>query len=106
MKTALALFIGFILCAGTAYGQAGYFGMYCDQTCYCVSDFKDQHAALVPVYVVHKMCPGATASRFMVQPGGGWVCTFTGEVIANPDGSCHQGPTAETSWGQVKALYR
>jgi hypothetical protein len=83
MKKLLLLSIGILLCASIAYGQAGYIGLFSDPV-YTACDVIDAAAALVPVYVVHKSCPGATASQFMVQPGGGWNCTFTGEIIAVP----------------------
>jgi hypothetical protein len=73
-----------MVCASMAFAQAGGIGIYVDTPAYTSCSFTDAAAALVPTYVVHKLCPGATASQFMVVPGGGWNCTFTGEIIAVP----------------------
>jgi hypothetical protein len=73
-----------MLCAGAAYGQAGGIGLYFDTPVYATCDYADVAPALVPVYVVHKLTPGATASQFMVISGGGFNCTYTGEIIHVP----------------------
>lgn len=83
MKKLLLLSIGILLCASVAFGQAGFIGLYVDPA-YTDCDYSWTGPALVPTYVVHKSCPGATASQFMVQQGGGWNCTFTGEIVAIP----------------------
>ena len=83
MKRFLLITCGVILFAPIAWGQAGGIGLYFDQD-YHEDCYHDVEAALVQVYVVHMLTPGATASQFMVIPGGGFNCTFTGEVIAVP----------------------
>ena len=72
-----------LLCAGVAFGQAGGIGLYPDAA-YMSCDYTDDTAALVPIYVVHKYTPGATAAQFMVVPGGGFNCTYTGEYTSMP----------------------
>ena len=83
MKKLLLLSLGILLCASIAYGQAGYIGLFSDPA-YTTCSFVDAGAALVPIYVVHKVTPGATAVQFVVTPGGGFNCTYTGEIIAVP----------------------
>jgi hypothetical protein len=67
-----------------AFGQAGYIALFFDQPAYSNRCYDDLTAALVPVYVVHQLTPGATASQFMVVSGGGFNCVYTGEIIAVP----------------------
>ena len=83
MKKLLLLSLGILLCASIAFGQAGYIGLFTDPV-YTSCDYVDMGAALVPVYAVHKACPGATASQWMVVLGGGFNCTYTGEIIGPP----------------------
>lgn len=84
MKKVLLLSFYVLSCAGAASGQAGDIGLFIDSPGYTDCDFTFTAAALIPVYVVHRNTPGATASQFMVQPGDGWNCTFTGEIIVVP----------------------
>ena len=98
MKKVLLLTLAMMICASMAFAQAGGIGLYTDSPAYTSCTFTDAGAALVPIYVVHKLCPGATASQFMVVPGGGWNCTFTGEVIAVP-------VSIGTSLGGLSASY-
>ena len=84
MKKVLLLTLAIMVCASMAFAQAGAIGIYADNPGFVVCDYMDTAAALVPVYFVHKLCPGATASQFMVLPGGGFNCTYTGEVIHVP----------------------
>lgn len=90
MLKSLILVIGILLCANLAFGDdgggscaGGSIGLYAD-VAYVTCDYTDAGAALVPIYVVHKYIPGATASQFMVLPGGGFNCTYTGEIIHVP----------------------
>lgn len=83
MNKVLLLSFFALLLAGAAFGQAGGIALYFNGA-FTSSYYDDITPALVPVYAVHVLCPGATASQFMVQPGGGWNCTFVGEVIAVP----------------------
>lgn len=83
MKRLLLVTCGVILIAPIAWGQSGFIGLFFDQN-YSVPCRDDLEVALVPVYVVHMWTPGATASQFMVIPGGGFSCIFTGERIAVP----------------------
>lgn len=80
MRPFLIIFAYIIFCAGAAFGQAGGIGLYVDQDTFVQCDYDDNEAALVPVYVVHKFCPGATASQWRVISGGGFNCTFVGET--------------------------
>ena len=84
MKKLLLISLALVLCASTAFGQAGAIGLFVDNPGFANCNLYAMTPGLYPVYVVHKLCPGATASQFMVVPGGGWDCTFTGEVIAIP----------------------
>jgi hypothetical protein len=84
MKTVLILSICVLLFADTTYGQAGAIGLYVDAPTYVDCYYTDAAPALVPVYVVHKLTPGATASQFMVAAFDGFNCTYTGEIIAAP----------------------
>ena len=84
MKIVLVLTAMILLCASAVYGQAGVIGLYVDAPTYVNCGYTDTAPALVPIYVVHKVTPGATASQFMVAAGGGFNCTYTGEIIAAP----------------------
>ena len=85
MKKVLLFAVCIIFLAGAAFGQAGYIGLFFDApgefAGYTDRCYDDVDPALVPVYVVHKWTPGATASQFIVVSGGGFNCTYTGEVI-------------------------
>ncbi len=83
MKKIILLTLVIMICASIAYGQAGYIGLYMDPI-YTLCDILDVAPALVPVYAVHKACPGAVASQWKVMPGGGFNCTYTGEIVALP----------------------
>jgi hypothetical protein len=85
MKKVLLLTLAISFCASMAFGQAGGIGLfvtvpYNQDSCYV----EDTGAALVPVYAVHMYCPGATASQWMLVTGGGWNCTYTGEIVHMP----------------------
>ena len=84
MKKLLLISLALILTSTLAFGQAGVIGLYVDAGPYVQCTFADVGAALVPVYAVHKLCPGATASQWMITTGGGFNCTYTGEIIALP----------------------
>lgn len=83
MKKVLLLTLAIMICASMAFAQAGGIGLYTDAA-YTSCSFVDAAAGLVPIYAVHKLTPGATASQFLVSPGGGWNCTSVGEVIHVP----------------------
>lgn len=83
MKKVLLLTLAMMICASMAFAQAGGIGIYTDGA-YTNCSLTAVAPGLYPVYVVHVLCPGATASQFKVVPGGGWDCTFTGEIIAVP----------------------
>jgi hypothetical protein len=93
MKKVLILSVGVLLWAGTAFGQAGLIGLYVDADWYADCELIDSEVALVPLYAVHKYCPGATASQWMVVTGGGWNCTYVGEAVHMPTviGNTHIG---------------
>lgn len=76
MKKALVLSIGVLLCASTAYGQAGHIGLFADSLSFSNCELVDDQMAVVPIYIVHKGLLGATACQFMVAPGGGFDCTY------------------------------
>jgi hypothetical protein len=84
MKTVIVIsaLIAFAPCS--AHGQAGYIGLFSDAPAYVWCDLVDISPALVPIYIVHKGCPGATASRFMVVTGGGFNMFYTGEIHHMP----------------------
>jgi len=84
MKKVLVLSFCILLCTAAAYGQAGFIGLYVDSPAYVDCYPNDTAPALVPIYVVHKWTPGATASQFMIEAGNGFNCTYTGEIIAVP----------------------
>ena len=84
MKKVLLLTLAIMICASMAFAQAGGIGLYVDAGTYVACDYTDTGNALVPVYVVHKLCPGATASQWMLVAGVGFNCTYTGEIIALP----------------------
>ena len=63
MKKVLLLTLAMMICASMAFAQAGGIGLYTDSPAYTSCTFTDAGAALVPIYVVHKLCPGATASQ-------------------------------------------
>jgi hypothetical protein len=65
---------------GLVAGQPGGIGLYVDHPAYTACDYTEYGMALVPVYVIHKLCPGAKASRFAIQPGGGLDFTHVGET--------------------------
>jgi hypothetical protein len=67
-----------------AFGQVGGIGMYVDTPTYVDCDFLDTGNALVPIYCVAKYNAGSTASQWMMVTGGGWNCTYTGEIVAMP----------------------
>ncbi len=97
MKKVLLTNFCVLLAAGAAFGQAGVIGLYFNPG-YTYPCYDDLRPALVQVFVVHTFCPGAVASQFMVRPGGGWNCMFTGESIAVP-------VTIGTSLGGLSAAY-
>lgn len=66
--------------ASGVYGQAGFICIYYAEWTFTQCDYEDTTPALVPVFVVHKGTPGATASQFMVTSGGGFNCTYVNEV--------------------------
>lgn len=86
MKKLILLFTAILVYAGAALGQVGYIGLYVDHT-YTWCQYYDYGAALVPVYAVHKMTPGATGSQWRIQTSGDFTCTYTGEVIQVPTSS-------------------
>ena len=65
MKTSLFVTACILLIAGAAFGQAGGIGLYVDHPAYVQCSYDDTGDALVPVYAVHKYCPGATGSQWM-----------------------------------------
>lgn len=83
MKKLILLSFGIILCAGIAYGQGGYIGLFVDPV-YTACEFDDVIPALVPVYAVHKSTPGSTASQWRLQTGNGFNCIFTGSIVHMP----------------------
>lgn len=85
MRT-LILSLGILICASTVFGQAGVIGLYVDRP-YVTCDFVDYGPALVSVYAVHRYFPGATGSQWMIISGGGWNCTYVGEIINTPTAS-------------------
>ncbi len=89
MKRSLLIGLGILFCASMAFGQAGGIGLYVDHPGYTQCNYDDTGPALVPVYVVHKLCPGATASGWMVVEGGGFNCTYAGEIACG--GMTHVG---------------
>jgi hypothetical protein len=84
MKKLLLISLALVLCASTAFGQAGTIGLFVDNPGFVQCTFVDAAPALVPIYAVHHITPGATASQWMVVPMGGWNCTYTGEIIHVP----------------------
>ena len=81
----LILVLLLIACAqGFAFAQAGGIGIFSDAGAYLDCTIVDAAPCLHPVYVVHKLCPGATASRFMVVSSGGFNMTYTGEIHNMP----------------------
>lgn len=89
----ILIFISFLILAGPglAFGQAGYIGLYKDPT-FISCEYWETTPSLVPVYVVHKGTPGATASRFRVISEGGFNMIYVGDVIAAP---VHSGTVQE-----------
>ena len=83
MRRLLAISLLIAMAPGFAYGQAGVIALYVDPT-YVDCDIMDFAPALVPVYVVHKLCPGATASRFMIAASGDFAMTHVGEIHHMP----------------------
>ncbi len=79
MKTSLFVTAVMLLIAGAAFGQGGGIGLYVDYPTFVQCSYNDTGAGLVKVYVVHKNCPGAVASQWMVISGGGFNCTYIGE---------------------------
>jgi hypothetical protein len=85
MKRLLIITLGLVLCTSVAFGQAGGIGLYVDQPTYTDCDYDDTGAALVPVYAVHLYSiPGATASQWLLVEGGGFNCSYTGEIVHMP----------------------
>jgi hypothetical protein len=80
MRT-LILSLSIVICTSLVFGQAGVIGLYVDPPVYIDCTFMDYGPALVPIYVVHKWNPGATASRWMIQPRDGWNCIYINEVV-------------------------
>lgn len=80
MKKALVLSVAILLYAGVVFGQAGAIGLYVDTPAYAQCDFIDAAPALVAIFAVHKFCPGATGSQWMVVSGGGFACSYVGEI--------------------------
>lgn len=85
-----------VLCfvAGTAFGQAGYIGLFADtQGNDC--DIVDTPMTVVDVYVVHMATPGATASAFKIIASSGFNMTCVAESTCDPVcGSVWTGRTA------------
>ena len=63
MKKLIIITVLIALYPGFASGQAGGIGIFPDGE-YASCDVPDVATGLVQIYVVHKMCPGATASRY------------------------------------------
>jgi hypothetical protein len=84
MKCLLLIAVSLVFCAGMASAQSGYIGLFVDFGSYADCDYVDAGAALIPVYVVHKMTPGAVASQFKLVSGGGFTMIYTGEIVAMP----------------------
>ncbi len=84
MRKFLIFIIVTLLFPCVAIGQAGFIGLYLDTPIYMDCDYIDAGPALVPVYVVHQACPGATASQWMVFHGNGFNCTYVGEIVNMP----------------------
>lgn len=86
MKKLLIVVCGLMLCASAAFGQ----GIASECIClyydlaYTQCNYVDAGAALVPVYAVHMFSPGATASQWRLITGGGFNCTYTGEIVHMP----------------------
>jgi len=84
-KLLIVVMVGVLLFSGVAFGQpAGYIGLYTDASTYTNCIMNDFGPALVPVYVVHKAIPGATASQFMVTMGGGFNAIYISEIVHMP----------------------
>jgi hypothetical protein len=96
MKRAILVTLVVVSVSSPAFAQTGYIGLFSDPT-YVDCEFNDIMPALVPVYVVHKSCPGATGSQWKVQEGGGFTCTFVGEIHVFPQtiGSTYTGITID-----------
>ena len=105
MKTLLVFAVVLVLTAGLAYGQAGYIGLFADDTG-TTCDLIDA-GGTVTIYAIHMASSGATYSQWMVQGGGGfnmiWVsdnyaficidCGTTQEGIMVPYiGGCQASP--------------
>lgn len=84
MKKLLLISLALVLCASTAFGQAGTIGIFVDNPGFVQCTFVDAAPALVPVYVVHHITPGATASQWKVMAMAGWNCIYTGEIVIQP----------------------
>jgi hypothetical protein len=77
MKRVLLFSLGILLCAGVAFGQAGYIGLFTDPgytDCYLYDDV----IGIKSIYAVHKAASSVTASQFQVAIGPGMGCVETG----------------------------
>jgi hypothetical protein len=78
MKRLLLLALITVSVAGSAFGQAGYIGLFSD------AGFTDCSMVDVPgvqtIYAVHKAASGVTASQFMVEVDAGMACTSLGTI--------------------------
>ena len=84
MKKLLLISLALLFVGSNAFAQAGAIGMFVDAGTYVDCTGDDVGAALVPVYVVHHLTPGATAVQFRVVPMAGFACVYTGEIIHVP----------------------
>lgn len=80
MSKVLLVFLVPVLCAGPVFGQVGYIQLTTDPVV-VECNYTDLNPQVVQIYVVHKSTPGASSSRWMLQPGGGFTCIFMGEFI-------------------------
>jgi hypothetical protein len=84
MKKLLLISLALLFVSSTAFAQAGAIGLFVDNPGFVDCTADDIAPALIPIYVVHHLTPGATASQFMVVQMAGFNCTYTGEIIHVP----------------------
>lgn len=84
MKKVLLLTLGLLVFASAAFAQVGGIGLYTDTPGYVNCQLVDAGAALVPIYAVAKYNTGSTGGQWMLVLGGGWNCTYTGEIVHMP----------------------
>lgn len=95
MRKSLILTVGLLVCSTMAFAQAGHISLYSELS-FSDCSMEDVVPGLQTIYVVHKDTPGATASHFLIETGGGFGCVWVGEqvyggIIICPLGPCPSG---------------